>query len=140
MRAAPANTCNNALRSPSWAPEMTSCTPLSPRRDRLRQNSSQKALGLAGADREPEHALLAGVAHTHGHHRRLADDPSALSHLLVRGVESHTPVRLIEGRSRNSASFSSSRAQIRLTSLRLMLQPSNAAMRSSTLRVLMPST
>ena len=40
---APANTYDKALRSTSWASEMTSCTPLSPRRERLRQNSNQDA-------------------------------------------------------------------------------------------------
>src|ERR1019366_6856612 len=53
-------------------------------------------LGLAGADREPEHALLATVTHAHGNHGGLADDARALTHLLVRGVEPDIRVRLIE--------------------------------------------
>ena len=40
---APAKTWVRALRKPSWASEMTSWQPLSPRRARLRQNSTQKA-------------------------------------------------------------------------------------------------
>ncbi len=53
-------------------------------------------LGLAGADRETEHALLAALAHAHRHHRGLADDPRTLTHLLVRRIEPDVRIRLIE--------------------------------------------
>src|SRR3954465_10706207 len=77
-----------AALSPSWASEMTSLTPESPRLTRSRRKSVPEHLGLGRADVKPDD--LAPALGVHGHRDYGGDrhDAAALAHLEVGGVES----------------------------------------------------
>ena len=92
---APANTATIADLRPSWASEMTSCTPCSPRAFRDRRNAVQQALVLAVADVEPQHLAVPVGAHRGGHDNGLGDHSSVDPGLAVGGVEEHVWVGVV---------------------------------------------
>jgi hypothetical protein len=75
---------------------MTSCHTAEAPPGQAATELQPEGLSLAGAHRQAEDALLAAVAHAHGHHRGLAHDPAARADFLVDGVEPDIRVGLVE--------------------------------------------
>jgi hypothetical protein len=86
-RIAPANTDPIAALRPSWASEMTSCTPCRPRALRERRNAVQNAPSSLSPTSKPEDFAVAVRAHGGGHDHGLGDHAPVHPGLAVGRVE-----------------------------------------------------
>src|SRR5512132_1255446 len=76
-----------AFFSPSWASEMTSCTPTRPRGDQALDELRPERLGLGGADVQRDDLPPAGLVHAVSDDHALAHHAAAVSDLLDLAVE-----------------------------------------------------
>jgi hypothetical protein len=76
-----------AFFRPSWASEMTSCTPTRPARDEASEEVRPERLGLRRADVQGEDLPQPGVVHAMGDDHALAPHPAAVADLLDLGME-----------------------------------------------------
>src|SRR3954447_16491948 len=106
------------------------------------EEAGPEHLVLAVTDVAAEHLAAPVGGHAGGDHHRPGDHPATYPGLAVGGIEEHVRDRLFVQRAAAQAATSPSRpAQIRLTSLLLIPDPTpSAATRSSTLQVDTPST
>ena len=135
------NTFFAAALMPSCASEMTSLTPRSPRAVSERRNCGPERLGFRRPDRHAEHLAASVRIDANSDYHGNGDDPAALAHLHVGGVDPQVGPRAfdraIEERPVTRSSMSSHSRETWLFEMPVM---PIALTRSSTERVETPCT